>query len=196
MGLFSKKDKAEKTNVGQVPKVHVTKDDTDRLKYRSNNIHDPILMAVNEAQPFEQSTDYSHARQQSFSNKSGDGEYIHDIFGQPISNPDVSNPARSRDERPLDTIRSFEYAITGDTTYKQLLETPTLGWRVRPDFPGYESGRNYQYHDTTRPRPPIAGQNPVISFSGDQNTFEQDVNSPTGSGKGKKKRGLFGRKKE
>lgn len=36
-----------------------------------------------------------------------------DVFGVPIAEPDKSNPTRSRWERPLDTIRSFEAAIDG-----------------------------------------------------------------------------------
>lgn len=36
-----------------------------------------------------------------------------DAFGNPIAEPDKSNPTRSRWERPLDTIRSFEAAIDG-----------------------------------------------------------------------------------
>ncbi|KXX82852.1 Meiotically up-regulated gene 9 protein [Madurella mycetomatis] len=36
-----------------------------------------------------------------------------DAYGNPIVEPDRSNPTRSRWERPLDTIRSFEAAIDG-----------------------------------------------------------------------------------
>ncbi|KAL2128310.1 hypothetical protein VTI74DRAFT_9361 [Chaetomium olivicolor] len=37
-----------------------------------------------------------------------------DAYGNPIADPDRSNPTRSRWERPLDTIRSFEAAIDGE----------------------------------------------------------------------------------
>lgn len=37
-----------------------------------------------------------------------------DSSGNPITDPDLSNPTRSRWERPLDTIRSFEAAIDGE----------------------------------------------------------------------------------
>jgi len=37
-----------------------------------------------------------------------------DSAGNPIADPDLSNPTRSRWERPLDTIRSFEAAIDGE----------------------------------------------------------------------------------
>ncbi|KAK3394170.1 hypothetical protein B0H63DRAFT_517316 [Podospora didyma] len=38
---------------------------------------------------------------------------LKDCYGNPIADPDRSNPTRSRWERPLDTIRSFEAAIDG-----------------------------------------------------------------------------------
>jgi len=37
-----------------------------------------------------------------------------DVYGNPILEPDLSNPTRSRWERPLDTIRSFEAQINKD----------------------------------------------------------------------------------
>lgn len=37
-----------------------------------------------------------------------------DWRGDPITDPDTSNPTRPRLERPLDTIRSFEAAIDGE----------------------------------------------------------------------------------
>ena len=36
-----------------------------------------------------------------------------------IADPDASNPTRPRLERPLDTIRSFEAAIDGNTSRRQ-----------------------------------------------------------------------------
>ncbi|KAF8469589.1 hypothetical protein BDZ91DRAFT_58058 [Kalaharituber pfeilii] len=49
--------------------------------------------------------------------KTGEGirTYQHkDIYGNPILEPDLSNPTRSRWERPLETIRSFEAQINRD----------------------------------------------------------------------------------
>ncbi|KAK3719066.1 hypothetical protein LTR37_004630 [Vermiconidia calcicola] len=40
-----------------------------------------------------------------------------DMYGNPIADPDLSNPTRPRMERPLDTIRNFEKAI--DDGYKR-----------------------------------------------------------------------------
>lgn len=44
-----------------------------------------------------------------------------DIRGNPIEEPDISNPTRSKWERPLDTIRSFEAAI--DNEYRRRAQT-------------------------------------------------------------------------
>lgn len=44
-----------------------------------------------------------------------------DANGNPIADPDRSNPTRSRWERPLDTIRSFEAAIDGNYTRKSYM---------------------------------------------------------------------------
>ncbi|KAK8181549.1 hypothetical protein HDK77DRAFT_486043 [Phyllosticta capitalensis] len=56
-----------------------------------------------------------------------------DEHGNPISDPDLSNPTRSRWERPLDTIRKFEQQIDGE--YKH----------SGPEFSGYTSRRS-SYH--------------------------------------------------
>ncbi|KAJ9256632.1 hypothetical protein DTO212C5_8996 [Paecilomyces variotii] len=62
------------------------------------------VMAINEAQPaalaFEKSTMASLSEMQH-----------RDAKGNPITEPDISNPTRYRYERPLDTIRGFERAI-------------------------------------------------------------------------------------
>jgi len=46
-----------------------------------------------------------------------------DSQGNPIADPDRSNPTRSRWERPLDTIRSFEAAIDGNYSRKSYMRT-------------------------------------------------------------------------
>lgn len=51
-----------------------------------------------------------------------------DAFGNPIADPDRSNPTRSRWERPLDTIRSFEAAIDGGYNNRRSI--------IRPDTDG------------------------------------------------------------
>ncbi|ODV83878.1 hypothetical protein CANARDRAFT_181131, partial [[Candida] arabinofermentans NRRL YB-2248] len=194
MGIFNRKS----SNSDDKVHLEITQADEKRLKMRSQNVHDPILNAVNEAQPFEGAAN-DHQRQSSL----GDG-ILKDIFGTPIVNPDISNPSRARDERPMDTIRSFEYAITGDMVYKQQLETPQLGWRVRNDFPLFSANPYSQQNNQTQQYDEF-GQ-PVY------NNYQQQQSAPTHSFGGageqgvykappaketttKKKKGLFGRKK-
>ncbi|KAK4162131.1 meiotically up-regulated gene 9 protein [Cladorrhinum sp. PSN259] len=47
-----------------------------------------------------------------------------DAWGNPIADPDRSNPTRSRWERPLDTIRSFEAAIDGGYNNRRSIIRP------------------------------------------------------------------------
>jgi len=49
-----------------------------------------------------------------------------DAQGNPISDPDRSNPTRSRWERPLDTIRAFEAAIDGNYSRKSYMRTESV----------------------------------------------------------------------
>ncbi|EAW09439.1 uncharacterized protein ACLA_036430 [Aspergillus clavatus NRRL 1] len=63
-----------------------------------------------------------------------------DSYGNMIVDPDLSNPTRARFERPLDTIRSFEAAISG--TYNS---RPT-SW-ARTESPGAgDSGKRGSYY--------------------------------------------------
>ncbi|CRK31071.1 hypothetical protein BN1708_018623, partial [Verticillium longisporum] len=48
-----------------------------------------------------------------------------DSYGNAIADPDRSNPTRSRWERPLDTIRSFEAAIDGGYSRKSMIRSGT-----------------------------------------------------------------------
>lgn len=189
MGLFSKKEKDESKHKRSDSKGYDTKltaEDEKRMKTRSQNLHDPILNAVNEAQPFEEMN--THNRNSSIGNG-----ILSDIFGNQIVNPDVSNPTRSRDERPLDTIRGFEYSITGDPIYHEQLESHILGWRVRDDFPlasGAYSGNNQmQYDEYGQPIYTNNRSNPIV---------EQGVYvAPAAKAAVQKKKGFFsfGKKK-
>lgn len=161
-------------------------------KMQSSNIHDPILSAVNEAQPFEQAADHTNVRRPSY--LSQDSSDIKDIFGQPIRQADMSNPTRARNERPLDTIRGFEYAITGDFAYRDQLETQRLGWGFHEDFPYYNlSGQRNQEQEYAQ-----GHERPVINFD-NQPMYQKGNYSATSlkedQTKKKKKKGLFGRKK-
>lgn len=152
-------------------------------KQRSADVHDPILTAVQEAQPFEIST------QQNTIAISPSGAH-RDIFGNTINNPDRSNPARLRDERPLDTIRSFEYACTGDDRIRDEMETARLGWNPRQGFssmPQFETN-------------PYARNNEnVIAFDSSKQPQQYTrpiIADPDAGDNKKKKRGLFGKKKK
>lgn len=164
------------------------------IKMDSSNIHDPILTAVNEAQPFEEANaNFTNNRRPSYlSQESAD---LKDIFGQRIRNADMLNPTRNRNERPLDTIRGFEYAITGDLSYREQLESNRLGWGFHEDFPHYSlagqeevtGGDQNQY------------SRPVASFGGKEQPIYQAGNYSASSlnpESKKKKKGLFGRKKK
>lgn len=160
--------------------VKVSKEDAARLKIRTASVYDPILDAVNEAQPFEQAADTFHdnMNRQSYFSTDG-GNVLRDVFGQPITTPDISNPTRARDERPLDTIRSFEYAVSGDPSWAQQLETATYGFRPRPDFPLLN---------------PYANNASASQAYNEQAVYQPPVHEV--GEKKKKKRGLFGRKKK
>lgn len=64
-----------------------------------------------------------------------------DLYGNPIADPDRSNPTRSRWERPLDTIRSFEAAIDGGYNRKSFYRPETdaaaaAAWNRRSSYYG------------------------------------------------------------
>lgn len=168
----------------------LSKEDEERLKIRTASVADPILEAVQEAQPFEQAADtfQNPARKSYMSGLEGSKE-LQDIFGQPIGTPDISNPTRARDERPLDTIRGFEYAVSGDPSWAGQLETSQYGFRVRPDFPMMTTN-------------PYAMDNGVGTGSAPIYSEQAVYTAPASGGgevageKKKKKRGLFGRKKK
>lgn len=193
MGIFRKSSTASNGSGGSA-KIQITKDDVKNYKIRTGQVHDPILAAVNEQQPFQAAADDQLLDEANISRNSytAGPAGLYDVFGKPISRPDISNPTRSRDERPLDTIRSFEYSITGDLSYRDRLETDTLGFRVRQDFPKFSNGNPYGNPNNEY------SQAPVHSFSNNGEAFEQGVyQAPVkAEGEKKKKRGLFGRKKK
>ncbi|KAG6040379.1 hypothetical protein E4U41_000700 [Claviceps citrina] len=93
-----------------------------------------------------------------------------DPWGNPIADPDKSNPTRNRWERPLDTIRSFEAAIDGGYQRKSLhrAKTDTTStWNRRnsynpltqPRFPqdSYYGSRPVSYQADSQPAVPMPG---------------------------------------
>lgn len=194
MGIFrNKSTKSHNSNGSYDEKI--TNEDIQHFKVRSASVHDPILQAVNEAQPFEDITTHNQNRQSYNQMAEQNGSF--DVFGRQINNPDISNPLRSRDERPLDTIRGFEYAITGDPSYRDRLETDHLGFRVRQDFPRF--GANAYAPQNGQAQSQYNSAN-VHSFSNNDNNMYQEqgvYQAPvTEKKEEKKKRGLFGRKKK
>ncbi|KAI5952176.1 hypothetical protein CANMA_005094 [Candida margitis] len=193
MAIFRSKSSNKTPQEGGHMDVKLTQKDEEQYKVHTANIHDPILTAVNEAQPFEQAAQRDTRRPSYLSNDSAD---LKDIFGQPIRQTDMSNPTRNRNERPLDTIRGFEYAITGDMTYRDQLESGRLGWGFHEDFPYYNL--NGQGGAGGQDEGQMGGSGrPVINFDDQpvyqaQNYSASSLQNDTGK---KKKRGLFGRKK-
>lgn len=187
MAVFRNSSRAKKANMDptQAPQPQI---DDQNGHYTNAEIHDPILKAVNEAQPFEEATAGHFGRRPSYLSQAS-GE-LKDPFGQKIRQADMLNPARSRNERPLDTIRGFEYQITGDMSYRDQLELDRLGWGFHEDFPHYSLLGQGDDPDQLRP---------VASFSGGEQAMYQANNYSASSlkpeGK-KKKKGLFGRKKK
>lgn len=88
-------------------------------------------MAISEAEPatIQAMTKSSLAPLRSIQHK--------DAFGNPIADPDRSNPTRSRWERPLDTIRSFEAAIDGGYSRRSIMRSDTesvANWNRRSSY--------------------------------------------------------------
>ncbi|KAH3899409.1 uncharacterized protein SCODWIG_01373 [Saccharomycodes ludwigii] len=192
----SKKSNGE--GEGQLPNVKITRDDVNHLKVRTASVHDPILSAVQEEQPFEQAAEAERDpnRKSFFSMSQEEGAQLTDVFGQPILNPDISNPTRARDERPLDTIKSFEYSISGgDPYWAQNLETAQYGFRVRPDFPSFHSMNPYTMNTDIDNGNNMGELPPAPVMMGEQGVYTPAPFNPVTEGKKKKKRGLFGKKK-
>lgn len=77
-----------------------------------------------------------------------------DNQGNPIADPDRSNPTRSRWERPLDTIRSFEAAIDGNYSRKSYMRTESDGPSSYNRRSSYFGGTQVTTDERERPRHP------------------------------------------
>jgi hypothetical protein len=193
MGFFSRSKKD--SDIGHVRKLS------------TYDVHDPILTAIRDEEPFQQSA-YSHS--QAHVGISPEMR-VRDIFGNVITNPDRSNPTRPTNERPLDTIRTFEYACTGDERLRDDMETPRLGWTTRSNFtsmmPQFDTNPYAPSSPPTASNYNTFGQNPYgntrgyggngdnnqnMGINSSNNTFQSPPAPPAPK---KKKRGLFGRKK-
>ncbi|GKT42371.1 uncharacterized protein ColSpa_02552 [Colletotrichum spaethianum] len=101
----NKSHKSHKSS-GSHPKIDLHETHQEKEAKRLHSKADPTV-AMSEAEPsaVQAMTKTSLAPLRAIQHK--------DTTGNPISEPDRSNPTRSRWERPLDTIRSFEAAIDG-----------------------------------------------------------------------------------
>ncbi|CDO56036.1 hypothetical protein DV451_003703 [Geotrichum candidum] len=173
MGLFSKKDKNDDSTGG-----------SHGRKLSSYDVQDPVLTAIRDEEPFQMSANSGRVNQESTISPDMQSR---DVFGNPIGQPDRSNPSRPGNERPLDTIRAFEYACTGDERLRDQMETSRYGWATRPNFvPRFDTNPYAAVSPTQNAYTPTAGA------EGD-GAFQTYV--PPKPEK-KQKRGLFGRKKK
>ncbi|ODV92796.1 hypothetical protein CANCADRAFT_93472 [Tortispora caseinolytica NRRL Y-17796] len=132
MGIFGRRKSAEPKPHSNHPEYH--------LKEDISNVR--VLNAVNEAQPYEVNSGHSEGTL-------SPDMVSRDLTGKPIANPDHTNPTRARDERPLATIRGFEYCATGDPSYLDQMQREGYNWHDRrytqeSDFDW--KTRNYRVH--------------------------------------------------
>ncbi|ELR05070.1 hypothetical protein GMDG_01640 [Pseudogymnoascus destructans 20631-21] len=108
---FSFRSHKSQDSYGSTPKVEIQETPREKAARRLSTKADPRL-AMSEAQPSDIANDHSTrlASLRAIQHR--------DTYGLPIADPDRSNPTRSRWERPLDTIRSFEAAIDGNYARK------------------------------------------------------------------------------
>ncbi|KAL5347103.1 hypothetical protein ACLOAV_008246 [Pseudogymnoascus australis] len=108
---FSFRSHKSQDSYGSAPKVEIQETPREKASRRLSTKADPTK-AMSEAQPSDIANDHSSglASLRAIQHR--------DTYGLPIADPDRSNPTRSRWERPLDTIRSFEAAIDGNYARK------------------------------------------------------------------------------
>ena len=149
-------DKSHSSN-----KIDLTETSAEKEAKRLHSKADPTL-AMNEAEPSEVAATHksSLAPLRSIQHR--------DANGNPIVEPDRSNPTRSRWERPLDTIRSFEAAIDGAySNRRSMLRSDTesiSGWgnnnsnnnNRRYSHYGNGNGGRYSHDSYYNSRPPSA----------------------------------------
>ncbi|KAI5798922.1 hypothetical protein EDC01DRAFT_22911 [Geopyxis carbonaria] len=103
MGLFgSSKSKKDKKELKEARQQLKQLDKRKQHKMMSSSSVDPAK-ALNEAQPWQVNQEKTTQSLSTLAHK--------DVWGNPIKEPDLTNPTRSRWERPLDTIRGFHDSI-------------------------------------------------------------------------------------
>lgn len=130
----SKTEKSQGSVAHKAPNLHETHEEKESRRLHSKA--DPTL-AMNELEPSAVAQEAAQlAPLRSIQHK--------DTNGVPISDPDRSNPTRSRWERPLDTIRSFEAAIDGGYNRKSIYKSDTdsvANWNRRSSYYGNNGPR-------------------------------------------------------
>ncbi|KAI8954817.1 hypothetical protein F4801DRAFT_575208 [Xylaria longipes] len=131
-------DKSQKSANGPAHKLDLTETSAEKDAKRLHSKADP-RMALNEREPAMEA--------QTISERPALRAIQHrDFQGNPIADPDRSNPTRSRWERPLDTIRGFEAAIDGGYNRKSFYKPETESvavWNKRSSYYG-NNGRSPQ----------------------------------------------------
>ncbi|KAL3463077.1 hypothetical protein BJX64DRAFT_287811 [Aspergillus heterothallicus] len=136
---FSSSGRSDKTHrsSGSGHKLDLTESHEEKVRRSLQTKADPML-AMNEAQPNLVALEKSNLGSlRALQHK--------DQYGNPITDPDLSNPTRPRFERPLDTIRSFEAAIYGP--YSHSHSRPVSYVRTADESPGAEYSRRNSYYN-------------------------------------------------
>ncbi|KAI1188859.1 hypothetical protein F5B17DRAFT_241232 [Nemania serpens] len=124
-------DKSQKSTPGPTHKIDLTETSAEKEAKRLHSKADPT-MALSEREPaMEAQTLSARPPLRAIQHK--------DLNGNPIADPDRSNPTRSRWERPLDTIRGFEAAIDGGYNRKSFYKPdadPVAGRNRRSSYYG------------------------------------------------------------
>ncbi|GAW20690.1 hypothetical protein ANO14919_101990 [Xylariales sp. No.14919] len=125
-------DKSQKSANAPTHKTHLVETSAEKEARRLHSKADP-RMALSEREPAMEAQQTASDRPALRSIQHRDGN------GNPITDPDRSNPTRSRWERPLDTIRSFEAAIDGGYNRQSLYKAETeslAGFNRRSSYYG------------------------------------------------------------
>ncbi|UKZ52027.1 hypothetical protein TrVGV298_005794 [Trichoderma virens] len=149
-------DKSRKNSIANKIDLHETHAEKDSRRLHSKA--DPTL-AMNEAEPSVEAvmTASSLSSLRAMQHK--------DSYGNVIADPDLSNPTRSRWERPLDTIRSFEAAIEGDYARRSMHRSET--------DPSANYSRRNSYYRANQPRFPQDSYygSRAASFRGEESQY-------------------------
>ncbi|KAI0023038.1 hypothetical protein F4780DRAFT_777162 [Xylariomycetidae sp. FL0641] len=170
-------DKSQKSTNSH-PKVDLHETSAEKEAKRLHTHADP-RMALNEAEPAARAHEsQTLATLRSMQHK--------DSTGAPISDPDRSNPTRSRWERPLDTIRSFEAAIDGGYSRQSMYKSDAdsvANWNRRSSYYG-NNGPRFPQDSYYGGRPNSAMFDPRSSamMGGPRESYHEGFDGPYGPG--------------